>query len=259
MRCGMCQRPMVNLIFRNYPAPAHDAPAALLAGGAARARARLRVGRDQQELRAEFGRRRAGLGPDDRPAQSQRVDRDGRRVTDTLPANVVVANPLTIGSNTCGFAVERDVPAATDRAHRRDDPARSAAAIPGQCQLTINVVSTHAQHLPQHHPGERGRLVERHQPAGRAGDAGGLGARRHHRHQGLRAGQRPRQRRASSLMTITLDQSERRAAHRRGVHRHLSGGAVEPDHRHAVRHRDDLRRGRRDRLTPRQPVRPSFR
>ena len=65
----------------------------------------------------------------------------GVALTDTLPANVVVANPLTIATNTCGFAVAATPGTQPVALSGGSIPGISGGA-PGQCQLTINVVSS---------------------------------------------------------------------------------------------------------------------
>ncbi len=65
----------------------------------------------------------------------------GTGVTDTLPANVVVANPLTVGTNTCGFAVSATPGTQPIVLSGGTIPGITAGA-PGQCTLTINVVSS---------------------------------------------------------------------------------------------------------------------
>ncbi len=54
-------------------------------------------------------------------------------VTDTLPANVVVANPLTIGSNTCGFTVTA-TPGLRPIALTGGSIPAISGGNPGQCQ-----------------------------------------------------------------------------------------------------------------------------
>jgi uncharacterized repeat protein (TIGR01451 family) len=65
----------------------------------------------------------------------------GVALTDTLPTNVTVANPLTVGSNTCGFAVGATPGTQPIVLSGGTIPALSGSA-PGQCQVTINVVAS---------------------------------------------------------------------------------------------------------------------
>ncbi len=65
----------------------------------------------------------------------------GVALTDTLPANVVVANPLTIGSNTCGFTVTA-TPGQRPVALSAGTIPGITGGVPGQCQLTVNIVSS---------------------------------------------------------------------------------------------------------------------
>ena len=65
----------------------------------------------------------------------------GVAVTDTLPTNVVVANPLTIGTNTCGFAVTA-TPGTSPIALTGGTIGGITGGAAGQCQITINVVSS---------------------------------------------------------------------------------------------------------------------
>ena len=65
----------------------------------------------------------------------------GVSLTDTLPANVVVANPLTVGINTCGFTVTA-TPGLSPIALAGGTIPGITAGAPGQCSVTINVVSS---------------------------------------------------------------------------------------------------------------------
>ena len=65
----------------------------------------------------------------------------GTAVTDTLPANVVIANPLTVGTNTCGFAVVATPGTQPIVLSGGTVPGITGGA-PGQCTLTIDVVSS---------------------------------------------------------------------------------------------------------------------
>ncbi|MFO1322819.1 MAG: hypothetical protein U1F15_02035 [Burkholderiales bacterium] len=65
----------------------------------------------------------------------------GVDVTDNLPANVVVAAPLTIGTNTCGFTVSATPGTGTIALTGGSIPAITGG-VAGQCRVTINVVST---------------------------------------------------------------------------------------------------------------------
>jgi uncharacterized repeat protein (TIGR01451 family) len=65
----------------------------------------------------------------------------GVALTDTLPPNVAVASPLTVGTNTCGFAVAA-TPGTQPIALSGGTIPGITAGAPGQCQLTISVVSS---------------------------------------------------------------------------------------------------------------------
>ncbi|MCC6194444.1 MAG: DUF11 domain-containing protein, partial [Burkholderiales bacterium] len=65
----------------------------------------------------------------------------GVSVTDNLPANVVVANPLTIGANTCGFTVSATPGSGTIALSGGTIPPISGG-VSGSCFITINVVSS---------------------------------------------------------------------------------------------------------------------
>ena len=65
----------------------------------------------------------------------------GVSVTDTLPNGVTVANPLTIGSNTCGFATGAIVPGTRPIPLTGGTIPGISGGVPGQCLITINVVS----------------------------------------------------------------------------------------------------------------------
>ena len=65
----------------------------------------------------------------------------GVALTDTLPSGVVVANPLTVASNTCGFTVNA-TPGTRPIALTGGTIPAISGGVPGQCQLTINVVSS---------------------------------------------------------------------------------------------------------------------
>ncbi len=65
----------------------------------------------------------------------------GVALTDTLPNGVVVANPLTVASNTCGFTVNA-TPGTRPIALTGGAIPAISAGLPGQCQLTIDVVSS---------------------------------------------------------------------------------------------------------------------
>ncbi len=62
-------------------------------------------------------------------------------VTDTLPNNVFVATPLTVGTNTCGFAVNA-TPGTQPIVLSGGTIPGITGGNPGQCTLTINVVSS---------------------------------------------------------------------------------------------------------------------
>ncbi|HEY7945643.1 MAG TPA: hypothetical protein VIH15_14160 [Casimicrobiaceae bacterium] len=61
-------------------------------------------------------------------------------LTDTLPAGVVVANPLTVATNTCGFTVGATAGTRPIALSGGTIPAISGG-VPGQCQVTVDVVS----------------------------------------------------------------------------------------------------------------------
>ncbi len=65
----------------------------------------------------------------------------GVALTDTLPNGVVVANPLTVASNTCSFTVNA-TPGTRPIALTGGTIPAISAGVPGQCQLTIDVVSS---------------------------------------------------------------------------------------------------------------------
>ncbi len=64
----------------------------------------------------------------------------GVALTDTLPVGVVVANPLTVGTNTCGFTVNA-TPGTRPIALSGGTIPAISGGVAGQCQLTVNVVS----------------------------------------------------------------------------------------------------------------------
>ncbi len=66
----------------------------------------------------------------------------GVDVTDTLPNGVTVASPLTIGSNTCGFATGAIVPGTRPIPLTGGTIPAISGSVPGQCLITISVVST---------------------------------------------------------------------------------------------------------------------
>ncbi|MFO1305774.1 MAG: hypothetical protein U1F54_18760 [Burkholderiales bacterium] len=65
----------------------------------------------------------------------------GVALTDTLPANLVIANPLTIPTNTCGFTVA-GTPGTSSIAFTNGTIPAIAAGVPGACRVTVNVVSS---------------------------------------------------------------------------------------------------------------------
>ncbi|MFO1311766.1 MAG: hypothetical protein U1F41_06815 [Burkholderiales bacterium] len=65
----------------------------------------------------------------------------GVALTDNLPANLVIANPLTIPTNTCGFTVA-GTPGTSSIAFSNGTIPALAAGVPGSCRVTVNVVSS---------------------------------------------------------------------------------------------------------------------
>jgi uncharacterized repeat protein (TIGR01451 family) len=63
----------------------------------------------------------------------------GVALTDTLPAGVVVASPLTIGSNTCGFSTAAVVTGAGSIPLSGGTIPAISGGVAGQCQIQINV------------------------------------------------------------------------------------------------------------------------
>ena len=137
-----------------------------------------RRGRHQQELHPELGHGGTGLDCS-RSSCSIRTPRR-RRVSPsptTCRPTSSSRSPADGRHQHLRIRGDRD---ARDQHRSRCPAAPSAAsreASPGQCRLTINVVSHGSQHLPQHDPGERGDVVAGHQSAIGAGHAGGVRAR----------------------------------------------------------------------------------
>ncbi|HKW79455.1 MAG TPA: hypothetical protein VJQ49_00470, partial [Casimicrobiaceae bacterium] len=65
----------------------------------------------------------------------------GVALTDTLPAGVVVANPLNVGSNSCGFTVGA-TPGLRPIALSNGTIPAISGGVAGQCQVTVDVVSS---------------------------------------------------------------------------------------------------------------------
>ncbi|MGH8850912.1 MAG: beta strand repeat-containing protein [Casimicrobiaceae bacterium] len=74
-------------------------------------------------------------------------------LTDTLPAGVVVANPLNVGGNSCGFTVSA-TPGARPIAFSAGTIPPISGGVAGQCQVTVDVVSaapnTYLNTIPAH-------------------------------------------------------------------------------------------------------------
>ena len=79
---------------------------------------------------------------------------------DNLPANLVIADPLTIPTNTCGFTVA-GTPGTNSIVQQRDDSRHFTAGVPGACRITVNVVSSVPAYVPGARSRRRGDLVPR--------------------------------------------------------------------------------------------------
>ncbi len=66
----------------------------------------------------------------------------GVALTDTLPAGVVVATPLTIGSNTCGFSTASVVAGSGSIPLSGGTIPALSGSVAGQCQIQISVVAS---------------------------------------------------------------------------------------------------------------------
>ena len=61
------------------------------------------------------------------------------RLTDTLPAGVLVANPLVVGMNTCGFSTASIVPGTGSIAVSGGTIPAISGGVAGQCEIQVNV------------------------------------------------------------------------------------------------------------------------
>ncbi len=65
----------------------------------------------------------------------------GVALTDSLPAGVVVANPLVVGSNTCGFSTASVAPGSGSIPLTGGSIPALSGGVAGQCQIQVNVDS----------------------------------------------------------------------------------------------------------------------
>ena len=65
----------------------------------------------------------------------------GVALTDSLPAGVVVANPLVVGTNSCGFSTAAIVAGGTSIPLSGGTIPAISGGVAGQCQIQVNVVS----------------------------------------------------------------------------------------------------------------------